>query len=60
MSYNWQAKALELSPKTPHILVRILLGLLFMSSGCGTYSQATPGLLNACVTGCDEFATNSE
>ena len=25
-----------------------LLGLLFNYSGCGTYSQATPELLNAC------------
>ena len=27
-------------------------------SGCGTYSQATPGLLNLCVTGCSEFSNN--
>ena len=47
--------ALKLSPKTLCILGRRLLGLLFMYSRHGTYSQATPGLLNACVTGCNEY-----
>ena len=32
--------------------------LLFMYSGRGTYNQATTGLLNACATGCNEFASN--
>ena len=39
-------------------LVRQLLWLLFLYSLCGTYNQATPGLLNACVTVYDEFARN--
>ena len=38
--------------------VRRLLWLLFTYSGCGTYSQATPELLKACVTVCDEFASS--
>ena len=36
-----------LSPKTLYVLGRRLLGLLFNYSGYGTWSQATPGLLNA-------------
>ena len=35
-----------------------LLGLLFTDYGSGTYSQATPTLLNACITGCEEFTRN--
>ena len=32
--------------------------LLYVYSGCDTYSLATPGLLNACIAGCDKFASN--
>ena len=34
-----------------------LLWLLFTYSGCRTYSQASPGLLNACITVRDEFGS---
>ena len=34
-----------------------LLWLLLTYSGCGMYNQATPGLLNTCVTVCNEFAS---
>ena len=34
--------------------------LLYAYDGCGTYSQATPGLLNACITVCDEFASRPD
>ena len=47
-SYDWQATALKLSPKTLCVLGRQLLGLLFNYSGRHTYGQATPKLLNAC------------
>ena len=47
MSYNWQAIVLKLSPKMPHMLCHRLLGLLFNYSWHGTYSPATPRLLNA-------------
>ena len=57
-SYDWRATALELSPKMHRILVYRLLGLLFMYSGHGMYSQATPWLVKACITVCDEFASN--
>ena len=43
---------------THNILTQQLLGLLSTYSRCGTYSQATPRLLNVCVTGCDEFVSN--
>ena len=56
-SYDWQATAKKRSPSMQDAHVRRLLWLLFTYSGCGTYSQATPGLLNACVTVCDEFAS---
>ena len=56
-----QAAASKPFPKTHCVLVRTLLGFLFMYSGCGTYNQATPRLLNVCVTSCDKLlATNSE
>ena len=35
--------------KMPRMLGHQLLGLLFNCFGRGTYSQATPGLLNACI-----------
>ena len=44
--------------KTLCVLGRQLLALLFTYSGRGTYSQATPRLLNACVMGCGELASN--
>ena len=52
-SYNWQATctASKLFPKVHHILIPMLLGLLFTYFGRDTFSQATSGLLNACVTG---------
>ena len=43
-----------------NVLGRELLELLFTYSGRGKYSQATPRLLNACVTGGGEFASNQE
>ena len=46
---GWQATAKERSHSMQDACVRRLLWLLFMYSGWGTYSQATPGLLNACV-----------
>ena len=41
----WNSRLL--SPKTLRVLGCQLLGLLFNYSGCGTYSQATPQLLNS-------------
>ena len=46
--------------KTLRVLVRRLLELLFTYSGRGTYSRATPRLLNASVTGGGDFASNQE
>ena len=57
-SYDWWVTASKLCPKTHHILIWTLLVLLFMYSRCGTYSQATPELLNTCITRCDKFASN--
>ena len=57
-SYNWQAIASKLFPKTQCTLARRLYGLLFTYSGHGTYSQATPRILNACITGCNKLASN--
>ena len=37
-------------PSMQDTRVRRLLGLLCTYSGCGTNIQATPGLLNVCVT----------
>ena len=51
-SYDWRATAKKRSPSMQDERVRRLLGLLFTQSGCGSYSQATPGLLNACVLQC--------
>ena len=48
-SYDWQAMAWKQCPRTHHVLVWTLLGLLFTNSRHGTYSQATPRLLNVCV-----------
>ena len=55
-SYNWRAKAKKHSPSIQDAYAGQLLGLLFTYSGCGMYNQAMPGLLNACVTVCDEFS----
>ena len=66
VSYDWRVTAMKLSPETLLVLGSRLLGLLFMYPGRDTYGQATPRLLNSCVTGCDELAiatareTNSE
>ena len=43
-NYNWRATAKKLSPSMQDTRIR-RLWLLFTYSGCGTYSQATPGLL---------------
>ena len=51
---------LKTASKTLRVLGRRLLQLLFTYSGCGTYSPATPRLLNVCVTGCGELASNQE
>ena len=48
-SYDWRATATKLSPRMLSVLGRRLLGLLLNYSGRGMYSQATPGLLNACT-----------
>ena len=48
----------KLSPNTQNVLIRTHLWLLFMYSGHGTHSQATPRLLNRCTTGCNEFASS--
>ena len=55
--YDWQATAKKWSPSVQDARVCRLLWLLFTYSGCDTYSRATPGLLNACITVCDEFAS---
>ena len=54
MSYTWRATTKKQSPSMQDARV---CRLLFMYSGCGKYSQATPRLLNACGTVCDEFAS---
>ena len=51
-SYDWRATAKKQSPSMQDSLVRWFLWLLFTYSRCGTYSQATPGLLNANVIQC--------
>ena len=45
------------SPSMQDARVCRVLWLLCTYSVCGTHSQATPGLLNACVTVCEEFAS---
>ena len=47
----------KLQPQNGQALAWILLWLLFVSRH-GTYSQATPALLNPCATGYREFASN--
>ena len=56
-SDDWRATAKKQSPSMQDTRVHRLLWLLFTYFGCGTYSQATPRLVNACVTVCDEFAS---
>ena len=51
-SYDWQAKATKLSANCLQVLSGQLLGLLLNHSEHGKYSQATPGLMNAC--NCEE------
>ena len=48
----------ETVPSTQNVLVLTRLWLLFTCSGRDTYSQATPGLLNTCIIGCDKFTSN--
>ena len=60
VSYNWQATALKLSPTWFGLSPGHFFG--FSPNNCVhdtyMYNQATPGVLNACITGCDEFARN--
>ena len=61
VSYDWRATASKLSPRRYAFSFKHLgwlLAIIVCILGMG-HSQATPGLLNACVTGCDEFARNS-
>ena len=60
VSYDWRVTAMKLSPEALRVLGSRLLGLLFTYSGRGTYGQATPRLLNSCVTGSDELASNRQ
>ena len=57
-----QATTGELRPQNGlpvrRTLVQQILWPLSMYSGRGMYSQATPRLLNTCVTGYNEFARN--
>ena len=64
-SYLFGAAITKLWPKndlkTLHVLVRMLLG--FSCNNCVGMahihcSHTTPELLNACVTGCNEFASS--
>ena len=53
----------ELWPKTVSKSLRVLMHTLLGFSrnklcGRGMYSATTPGLLNACCTGCDKLARN--
>ena len=57
--YDWQATTSKLSPIHNAVLFGHFFGFLCndcVNTGCGTYSQATPRLLNVCVVGCEEFA----
>ena len=68
----WYGAACELQlasygPKTVSKMLCVLVWTLvfhaqfnnFVYTKCGTYSQATPGLLlKACITGCDKYARN--
>ena len=61
VNYDWQATASKLSPEHNAVSFWCFFGFLHnhcMYTGRVTYSQATPRLLNACVTGCDEFGAN--
>ena len=49
MSYDWRARASKWSLKMLCVLGHRLMGLLFNYSRHSTYSQAKPGLLNACI-----------
>ena len=51
-SYDWSATAKKQSPSMQDARVHQFLCLLFTHSRHGTYSQATPVLLNSCVLQC--------
>ena len=54
-SASWELRVVSYGLKTASnaicVLARQLFWLLFTDSWCGTYCQATPGLMNACVNG---------
>ena len=59
VKYDWRATALKLSPDHNAVSIGCFFGFSCnkcMYTGRDTNSQATPGLLNVCVTGCEEFA----
>ena len=60
VSYDWRVTPMKMSAETLHMLGSRLLGLLFTYSRRGMYGQGTPRLLNSCVTGCDELASNRQ
>ena len=57
VSYSTTSK---LPSNTHHFFVWTLTGLLFTYTGCGMHNQATPELLNACITNYNKFATCSD
>ena len=63
VSYDQQATASKLSPRSFAFYSRCFFGFPHNNcvyTGRGTYSQATPGLLNTCITGCHKLARNCE
>ena len=57
-SYDWWATAMKQSSNMQNVLMPILLWLRLMYSECGMNSQDTSRLLNTCITGCNEIASN--
>ena len=60
VSYDWRVTAMKLSLEALRMPGSRLLGLPFMYAGRGMYGQATFRLVNSCVTGCDELASNQQ
>ena len=61
VSYDWQVMAPKLSLRHFMFLLKHFFG--FLHNNCVGVArivgpQATPGLLNTCITGCDEYAGN--
>ena len=56
-SYDWQATGTNCPPYMQCILIQTFLWFQCTYSGRGTYSQAILGLLNTCITSCNEFAS---